>query len=249
LFATLLSLMVLASLIFAPLAYAADVEPITTFESDQGMNGWTTTVGSNGGIGRNTENAYGGSWAIRAIGGGGSSGYETHTLEKAISTVGFENIYVTYWRDGDSVESGDRFIAEWYDGSTWRLLEDVGNYDDGGWDFLDWDLSSLPNGENADNNALFRVRFTFILSYSNDHGFVDDILIEGDVISTGTGTIGDFVWIDADGDGNRDGGENTGLSGVTVTLGGDGSDSEDTVGTTEPNYTFDGLPAGGYTVS
>ncbi len=73
--------------------------------------------------------------------------------------------------------------------------------------------------------------------------------------STGTGAIGDRVWIDADGDGVQDANE-AGLAGVTVTLytDPDGNGVYDTpAGTTTTDaagaYIFDGLAAGAYGVA
>ncbi len=78
-------------------------------------------------------------------------------------------------------------------------------------------------------------------------------------IVQGTGSIGDFVWQDDDGDGVVDGGE-TGISSVRVWLYWDRNndnqlDDEDvllatqeTTGTSEPNYDFSNLPAGEYLV-
>ena len=69
----------------------------------------------------------------------------------------------------------------------------------------------------------------------------------------GTGSIGDRVWYDANGDGVQDPGED-GIPGVTVTLTGDvdGDGVLETL-TTETDadgeYLFEGLPAGDYTVT
>ncbi len=70
---------------------------------------------------------------------------------------------------------------------------------------------------------------------------------------TGTGSIGDTIWNDANGDGMQNNGE-TGLAGVTVTLSGDfnGDGTPDTVTvTTDSNghYHFDRLPEGQYTIT
>ncbi len=75
--------------------------------------------------------------------------------------------------------------------------------------------------------------------------------------NTGTGAIGDRVWIDADGDGVQDA-EEMGLSNVTVelvTAGADGffGTADDVVAATATtnatgNYIFDGLSAGAYVV-
>jgi hypothetical protein len=72
--------------------------------------------------------------------------------------------------------------------------------------------------------------------YSVDFGFVH----------LGAGTIGDFVWHDANGNGIQDTGE-PGIAGVTVTLGGAGSATTTTDAT--GFYAFTGLNAGTYTVT
>ena len=60
-------------------------------------------------------------------------------------------------------------------------------------------------------------------------------------------TLGDFVWVDTDGDGVQDAGE-PGIAGATVTLSGPGGTQSTT---TDANglYRFDGLTPGAYTVS
>ncbi len=74
---------------------------------------------------------------------------------------------------------------------------------------------------------------------------------------TGTGTIGDTIWSDVDGDGTDNGGTEAGFPGVTVTLtgdlnnDGDTTDPEDTLTTTtaaDGTYSFDNLAAGDYTI-
>ncbi|WP_397446183.1 SdrD B-like domain-containing protein [Polaribacter sp. R77954] len=66
-----------------------------------------------------------------------------------------------------------------------------------------------------------------------------------------TGSIGDTVWYDADGNGTQNG--ESGLEGATVTLdpGTPADASDDTTTTTDANgnYLFDNLPAGNYTVT
>ncbi|MBK9462533.1 MAG: carboxypeptidase regulatory-like domain-containing protein [Sphingobacteriales bacterium] len=63
-----------------------------------------------------------------------------------------------------------------------------------------------------------------------------------------TGSIGDFVWNDTNGDGVQDPGE-TGIPGITVTLYDSNGDVIATTTTDQNgNYVFDNLPAGDYTV-
>jgi hypothetical protein len=65
----------------------------------------------------------------------------------------------------------------------------------------------------------------------------------------GTGSIGDRLWYDLDGDGVQDSGESGHMNGVTVRLlDGDGNTIATTVTTGNGDYTFDNLPAGDFTV-
>ena len=86
---------------------------------------------------------------------------------------------------------------------------------------------------------------------------VGDIHLTADFGYTGTGSVGDFVWIDLDADGFQDVGE-PGIPGVDVTLTWYGVDNtlgggDDVVLTTttdiDGNYLFPNLPAGGYDVA
>jgi hypothetical protein len=64
----------------------------------------------------------------------------------------------------------------------------------------------------------------------------------------GTGSIGDRVWNDTDGDGTQDGGE-AGLNGVTVELlDGDGNVVDTTTTSGDGDYSFDNLGSGTFTV-
>ena len=63
---------------------------------------------------------------------------------------------------------------------------------------------------------------------------------------TPTGSIGDFIFLDANGDGNQTG--DKGISGVTVELIQDGKVIATTVTGEDGLYNFDKLPVGEYTV-
>ncbi len=111
-------------------------------------------------------------------------------------------------------------------------------------------LTGLPNGMQQtadpdggnDNTAQITIGgSSSLVNLDQDFGY------------TGTGSIGDTIWNDANGDGTQDPGE-TGLAGVTVTLSGDfnGDGTPDTVTVTTDSsgrYHFDRLPEGQYTIT
>ncbi|MHC4649046.1 MAG: hypothetical protein ACYTBJ_26635, partial [Planctomycetota bacterium] len=47
----------------------------------------------------------------------------TASIEKALSTVGYTDIHVKYYRKTKGLDSGEYLYAEWYDGSGWNPLE------------------------------------------------------------------------------------------------------------------------------
>jgi hypothetical protein len=94
-----------------------------------------------------------------------------------------------------------------------------------------------------------RIRFRISANYGGDDDFfkVDQVRIDG-ACTPQTGSIGDLLWYDTDGDGVLDSGE-PGLGGTTVELLNSGNT---VIATTTTNssgiYTFANLAAGSYTV-
>jgi protocatechuate 3,4-dioxygenase beta subunit len=84
---------------------------------------------------------------------------------------------------------------------------------------------------------------------NNFYLFVDDAKITATSCSGGTGSIGDRVWLDADGDGIQDASETGGLTGITVQLKNSvGTVIATTTTNASGNYLFSGLAAGTYKV-
>ncbi|MCR4406533.1 MAG: hypothetical protein NUW24_06390 [Anaerolineae bacterium] len=236
LFATLLSLMVLASLIFAPLVYA-DTLWSDGFESNN-FNNWTSA---------------GSGWDIQQYGAHSGSrqghvdGDVTNSdLVRNQSTLCFENIHVEYWiRTSNSWESDDDVWVYWDDGTTWHEIDHRDNSNE----VTNWTRRAFDLPTGAANNPNFRLIFRATINGSSDDFYLDDVLIEGDPISNNS--IGDFVY---------DASNGSPISGATVELWSDnngngvidGGDARLTTTTTNgnpgANYDFTGLAGGRYVV-
>ncbi len=95
-----------------------------------------------------------------------------------------------------------------------------------------------------------RIRFRISNLYGGDDDFfkLDLVRIDATCVPPQTGSVGDRVWKDSDGDGIQDGGE-PGINGVTVQLLNSGGTVVATQVTSgNGNYLFSGLNAGTYSV-
>jgi riboflavin synthase alpha subunit len=102
------------------------------------------------------------------------------SIERTISTVCYENITVSFFMGAKGLEAGETVRALWYDGSSWNVLKTIGNDDpeeDGKLHSFEYALPA-----SAADNADFAIRFEINGSNNGDHGFVDDVVVSGDVI-------------------------------------------------------------------
>ncbi|MBY0539277.1 peptidoglycan-binding protein [Patescibacteria group bacterium] len=117
---------------------------------------------------------------------GGSSAAEVKDangdeLRKNISTVGSQNIVLSYWyKIPGGLSADDELEVQWSSngGSTWTTIV---NYDDSPTQ-SNWLQAShsLPSG--ANNNANFRIRFYGSSLSSSDKFRLDDVLLTGDAM-------------------------------------------------------------------
>ena len=102
-------------------------------------------------------------------------------LAKATSTVGYENIVLSYWyKVDDALSSLNHVVTEWSNdgGLNWNQLFDLTNVGTTTWT---QNIFNLPTGvatPNADNAAGFQFRFRSTLSSGKEVG-IDDVLLTG----------------------------------------------------------------------
>ncbi len=111
------------------------------------------------------------------IGTYGAKLKKTTWIEKRISTVGYDNIHVKYYRETVGLDSGENLYVEWStDGTTWNNLETVRTcvYEDGQQD------KTCSSG--ADDTPHFRIRFRTNASKTSEYGRVDGVQVTGTAV-------------------------------------------------------------------
>jgi len=94
------------------------------------------------------------------------------TIEKSISTAGYQAIHVKYARTTSNMKSTEFLFVDWYDGSGWHELETT---HDTSWVSVDM----VCGGVEADNNPNFKIRFRINGKAANVEAMVDDVEITG----------------------------------------------------------------------
>jgi len=97
---------------------------------------------------------------------------KTGTIEKPISTAGYQAIHVKYTSRTNNMSSTEFLFVDWYDGSGWHELETT---NDTSWGTVD----ILCGGAGADNNPNFKVRFRINGKAANVEAMIDDVEITG----------------------------------------------------------------------
>lgn len=89
------------------------------------------------------------------------------SIEKYISTAGKTGLTLEYDRRTVNYDPEDFFEVEWYDGSSWNLLEATQD--------TSWSHASFALPATADNNTAFRIRFTGNANKPTDKAFMDNV--------------------------------------------------------------------------
>ena len=100
----------------------------------------------------------------------GSSGAmlrKTTSIEVSVSTAGATGIHVKYSLRASGFDSGEAISIEWFDGSTWNLLEANSG---SSWVTRDYALPA-----SAANNSNFRLRISTNANRKNEKGYLDDV--------------------------------------------------------------------------
>ncbi|MEE9368741.1 MAG: hypothetical protein V3V05_07740 [Pontiella sp.] len=96
----------------------------------------------------------------------------TEYVYTSLSTVGYTSITIKYVVRTSNLEAGDRFVAEWYDGSSWNNIETISS------GFATWTLKKFILPAGADNNADFRLQFR-VDTVAGNPAYVDAVEVIG----------------------------------------------------------------------
>lgn len=155
------------------------------FESGN-LNGWTLThaSGANDWI-VSTVDPYSGSYHAQV--------YPQSTIDpasimnKSISTVGYQNISISYYRKLNTALTHG-FNSKWFDGNTWITLESTLNANDASYVYKTFNLSS-----NANNNPNFRISVDCTSGTVSQYCRVDDVNISGNLIDTTPPSFSNYI--------------------------------------------------------
>jgi hypothetical protein len=96
---------------------------------------------------------------------------KTGTIEKSISTAGYQAIHVKYARATNNMKSNEFLFVDWFDGSGWHDIETTHD--------TFWGAVDAVCGVGADNNPSFKVRFRINGKAANVAAMVDNVEIFG----------------------------------------------------------------------
>ncbi|MEK6846636.1 MAG: hypothetical protein AABY16_00545 [Nanoarchaeota archaeon] len=153
------------------------------FESGN-LNGWEiiTATGADSWNASSLNPPFG-NWTARARPQYNLTG-PASIMQRNVSTVGYGNITFSYWRRLAGLDISDEFKTSWFDGINWITAEETGNtpVTNTSWIFKSF---TLPNF--ANNNLDFGIRFECTANQPDEDCRVDNVNIQGDALSVGSG--------------------------------------------------------------
>ena len=106
---------------------------------------------------------------------------QTEAIQRAISTVGYGSITVSFYLGADGLSNtNEKVQALWYDGSAWAVLKEITDGDPEEDKQLHYFSYALPPG--ASSNAAFALRFAIIGKQGNDYAYMDDVVVQGELL-------------------------------------------------------------------
>jgi hypothetical protein len=122
-----------------------------------------------------TTNPYAGTYHAQLRQSG--AGYNSY-MEINISTEDYDTIQIEYYRRLVGMDASDDYAAEWWNGSTWNTLEQLGsNIENGNYVYKNYSL-----GIAADDNPDFKLRYWCENGATTEYCRVDNIVVSGSLL-------------------------------------------------------------------
>ena len=96
-------------------------------------------------------------------------------IQRTVSTVGWQDITVSFWLGASVKRAGAALQALWFDGVTWTTVKAIGTGDADADGALHYYEFLLPAG--AANSSKFALRFKLSTRSPNDVGYVDNVAV------------------------------------------------------------------------
>ncbi len=158
---------------------------ITIFSDDfesGNLNAWNkTNVAGARNWTANQTNPFQGSWHAQSQ--PESTTEPASVLSINISTSNYQDISIFYYRRLVGIDAGDEFQMEWFNGTTWEILESTGSSSANNAVYLarNFNLSSVAN-----NNQYFQIKFECTAGATSEYCRVDNVIITGSSIQDTT---------------------------------------------------------------
>ena len=150
------------------------------FESGT-LNGWTNTAVSGGQKWSAVKtNPYQGIWHAQSQ--PRSTNEPASVLERATSTIGYNEITIKYSRKLVGLDVADEFKAKWFDGTAWNVLEQTGSNSANDANYV---IKTFNLPSSANNNANFKIKFECTAGAVSEFCRVDNVNISSSGSSTG----------------------------------------------------------------
>jgi hypothetical protein len=97
------------------------------------------------------------------------------SIQRTVSSVGWQDITMSFWAGASLNRSGATFQALWFDGASWNVLKEFRKGDSDADSSLHWLEFALP--ESASNNSKLALRFRLNSKSPSDAGYVDNVTV------------------------------------------------------------------------
>lgn len=148
-------------------------EPLQIFYDgfESGISSWVLSKVADGNYWTaSSTNPYQGSYSAECK--PMSTSEPASSMEKQISTSGYSNLKLSYYRKLIGLDIADEFKAKWYDGSIWQILEQTGSAsaNDASYVYKEF---ALPLS--AENNPSFKIKFECTAGAVSEFCRVDNV--------------------------------------------------------------------------